>query len=74
MPKTVHSLISIASLPALGTPGCLNKARLWQWDGESTPEEIRQTTHCMLWLSWRGRVLLAYLSNAIYFSGFEEYI
>lgn len=53
MPKSVHGLISIASRPAVGTPGSLNKARLWQWNGESTPEEIRQTTDCAVAImSW----------------------
>lgn len=67
MPKSVHSLTSTAGRHALGTPGSLNKARLWQWEEESTPEDMRQTTHLTLWLSCRGILLLVCLSGAVFF-------
>lgn len=56
----------IHSQPARSS-GSLNEARLWHWDGESTPEEIRRTTRLTLWLSCRGIERSVYSPAAVSF-------
>lgn len=47
------SLISIASRRALGTPGTLNKARLWQWGrSELSRDQTNHSLHAVAFMPW----------------------